>query len=270
MLVSGGTVGASAANGECTRVEVIGGLCGTTQPPTSSGAVDGDRVDVRAEVRRDGTPAAAPEGAAPAPGGVDSGDVEFVYRNAADCGSADAIAANELCRNDFAVTLDGTDIPWQPITMADIESFRPAPPAVAGEPDGWAVVGLPVNLVADTSPEIVPGVLLGEPAEVRFTPVGYSWDYGDGTSRTIGAAGATWEELGLAQFAPTVTSHVYSDRGTVSIQLTVTYVAEYRFLGPGWAPVLGELMVSTGPLPLRVVTAATMLVDGECGGGPGC
>ncbi|HEY8590067.1 MAG TPA: hypothetical protein VIL55_11005 [Naasia sp.] len=206
----------------------------------------------------------------PGGGGVTVDDVEFVYRNAADCGSADALAVAELCRNDFAVTLDGTDIPWQPITLVDIASFRPVPPTLATQPNGWAVVDLPVNFVADAPQEVVPGTLLGAPAEVRFTPVAFDWSHGDGTARTLAEPGSTWEAHGLEQFDPTPTSHVYRARGTMSVQLTVTYRAEYRFLGPAWSPVVGELQVSTGPVRVQVVTAATMLVDGECGSGPGC
>jgi hypothetical protein len=58
----------------------------------------------------------------------------------------------------------------------------------------------------------------------------------------------------------------------VSTSLTVTYAAEYRFVGPTWIPVAGTLDVSAPPLPLVVVTAQTMLVAGDCASsaGPGC
>ncbi|MCU1438277.1 MAG: hypothetical protein JWP66_1364 [Naasia sp.] len=252
----------SAMEVPCSDFEAARGECRT------SGRVDGDHVDVSAGVTgEDRNP--GPSTGAPSTG-VRVGEVEFVYRDANDCAGNDPLAAEEVCRNDVSVTIDGTDIPWQPITMADIAAFRPAPPTVTGEPAGWAVVGLPANLLTAARQEVVPGVLLGEPAEVRFTPVSFAWNYGDGATRTLVTPGAPWDALGVRQFTPTPTSHVYADRGTVQVALTVTYLADYRFLGPDWSPVVGELDVSAPPASLRIVAAATMLVDGECGSGPGC
>ncbi|BDZ44401.1 hypothetical protein [Naasia aerilata] len=198
--------------------------------------------------------------------------VEFVYRNANDCGSTDAVAAQLICRNDISVTLGGTDLPFRVLTMADLESFRPTPPVLTAEPNGWAIVGTPANFVAGAEQEVVPGELLGERAEVRFTPLSYTWSYGDGETRTTVEAGAPWSELGLDELSPTPTSHVYRERGTVSATLTTTYGAEYRFLGPDWTAVSGTLDVTGAPFPVVVVTATTMLVTGDCTAtsGPGC
>ncbi|WP_210479216.1 hypothetical protein [Naasia sp. SYSU D00948] len=170
------------------------------------------------------------------------------------------------------MTLDGTDIPWQPITIADLESFRPDLPLLSAEPAGWAVVDLPANFVAHAEQQVVSGILLGEPAEVRFTPVSFTWDYGDGESRTTSEPGASWSALGVPELTATSTSHAYHERGRVQAELTVTYGAEYRFLGPEWIPVVGTLEVTTSPTPISVVTADTMLVVGDChsAGGPGC
>jgi hypothetical protein len=255
------------ASGDCDRVEALSGACGTTQAPRSSAAVNGDGVDVRADV--DGSGAGYDStGSNDAP----STSVEFVYRNANDCGSTDAVAAQLICRNDISVTLGGTDLPFQVITMADLESFRPTAPRFTAEPNGWAIVGMPANFLADAAQQVVPGELLGEPAEVRFTPVAYTWSYGDGGSRTTAEPGASWEALGLEELTPTPTSHIYLERGTVSAALTVSYGAEYRFLGPDWIPVSGTLDVTGAPSPVVVVTASTMLVTGDCitTSGPGC
>ena len=199
--------------------------------------------------------------------------IGWVYENALSCSSTDPIASNFVaCRDDLEFTFTGTEIPLQPITMADIASFRPAAPELTAEPDGWAVVGMPANFVANVRQQVVPGVLLGEPAEVRFTPVGYTWDYGDGKSSTTADPGATWEALGVAELTPTATSHTYTTRGDVSARLTVAFAAEFRFVDPAWIPIPGTLEVPTSPLPVVVVTAETMLVAGACTGdsGPGC
>ncbi len=83
------------------------------------------------------------------------------------------------------------------------------------QPDGWIVPGLDANFYAVTAPHVVNGTLLGQPASVRFTPVAFHWDYGDGNAATRSTKGATWEALGIPEFEPTPTSHVYATRGRV-------------------------------------------------------
>ncbi len=256
--MQGSCDGSSAALGGCAR-------------PSTSAGVNGGTVDVSAEVRTEGV--ARGGGGAPAPRmpAVAPSEVVPGQQLTPDCVTAPQ-TPGAICRDNFTVTIDGTDIPWQPITIADIESFRPTLPALAAEPDGWAVIDRPANFVARTQQQIVPGILLGEPAEVRFTPIEYTWDYGDGTARATSEAGASWEELGLDELTETPTSHTYKERGRVTALLTVTYAAEYRFLGPAWIPVIGTLDVSTSPFPVSVVSADTMLVSGDCTttDGPGC
>ena len=68
------------------------------------------------------------------------------------------------------------------------------------EPNGWAVTGLPINFYAVASVNVKSGMLLGYPADVRFTPIGYRWDYGDGTATTLRSGGASWAALGQVEF----------------------------------------------------------------------
>ncbi len=112
---------------------------------------------------------------------------------------------------------------------------------------------------------VVPGTLLGLPAEVRFTPISYRWDYGDGSHAQFAEGGSTWEALGLDWFAVTSTSHSYESRGAVAAVLTISYQAEYRFAGPTWNPVVGILDVTDDPLAIVVATESTVLVGGSCG-----
>src|SRR5690349_13411656 len=46
------------------------------------------------------------------------------------------------------------------LTIEDLASFRPAAPTLTGEPAGFAVVGMPANLVAAASEQIIPGTVL--------------------------------------------------------------------------------------------------------------
>ncbi|MFD1714211.1 PKD domain-containing protein [Amnibacterium flavum] len=200
------------------------------------------------------------------PGTEDSdGDEPFVYRDANDCSSgADAIPG-VICRNDLLVNFAGTDIPSRPITLADIATFRPSATEFTSEPAGWAVRGLPANFVAPASQHTVAGTLLGAPAEVRFTPTSWRWDYGDGTTRTTTTGGATWQALGVPRFTPTATAHSYTSKGSFTVTGAVVYRAEYRFGGSAWGPVVGELVIDLPSRDLIVSAASTVLVAERCG-----
>ncbi|WP_168915569.1 PKD domain-containing protein [Microcella flavibacter] len=159
------------------------------------------------------------------------------------------------------------------ITIADLVTFRPQTATLASEPGGFAVIGLPFNPHAQIGQHVVAGTLLGQSAEVRFTPYAYRWDYGDGATARTGTPGAPWQVLGLREFDPTPTSHVYSERGTYTLTLTVEYAAEYRVGGSGWIPVAGILTLPAPPITVVVGSATTVLVSGDCRqapSGPGC
>jgi len=251
-------VGAAAAR-DCTDFDLKQGTC-----PTASAQSDGSAVNVRGEESTGfegqvGTGEEAPETVSmPSPAPNPNADPN------GDCALVDWDEAAGVCATAEAAPLV--------VTIEDLASFRPAQPAVVSEPGGFAIVGLPANFVSGATAHVVGGVLLGRPAEVRFTPVSSTWDYGDGVTGNAPGAGATWGELGAESFTATPSSHVYGSSGTVGVEVTVTYSAEYRFAGPTWNPVAGTVAATSASVPLRVVAAATMLVPGDCRGtgGPGC
>lgn len=160
-----------------------------------------------------------------------------------------------------------------PVTLNDIASFRPTAGLDSMEPVGWTIVGLHTNFFASRATEVVDGELLGRPASVRFTPVLWTWDYGDGSSATFVTPGASWAATGTREFDPTVTSHVYSALGTYGVALTIDVVADYSFDGQAWVEIDGTLAVPANPLSVSVNEARTVLVAQECSrnpGGPGC
>lgn len=171
------------------------------------------------------------------------------------------------------------DLPAEPVdagfpevTLADLVSFRPATPALAGEPLGFAVVGMPANFVATASEQQLAGTLLGYPVTVRFTPTAFVFSYGDGAILRAASGGTSWEASGLAQFAPTETSHIYAERGTYTTSVTIEYAAAVDF-GTGWRPVAGVVTARSGDYAVEVVEARTALVDRTCienPTGPGC
>ncbi|MFD6698636.1 MULTISPECIES: PKD domain-containing protein [unclassified Microbacterium] len=141
--------------------------------------------------------------------------------------------------------------------------FVPSTATVTGEPDNVAVVGLPANFLSSAKTETIPGTILGRALTIRFTPVNYAFDYGDGEQRTSTTPGTAWDASGQAQFTPTDTSHVYKQPGAYTVTVTVTYAAGID-LGTGWIPINGTLNGPPASQQIRVVKAHTALVQGTC------
>jgi hypothetical protein len=206
--------------------------------------------------------------------------------DAPDGQSPSAPSRNKLCERSIthlrvcpkaASPTDPTEPPPAPlgtpaITVTDLAQFAPEPPTAIGEPDNLGVAGMPVNFVVAASAHTRTGALFGTPLTVRFTPVGYDFRYGDGTTATTTTAGQTWSALGQAPFTPTPTSHTYRGRGTFSAGITVRYTAEVD-LGSGWFPVAGELAIDGSSREIRIFEAHTALVARTCieqPAAPGC
>jgi hypothetical protein len=172
---------------------------------------------------------------------------------------------------------DGVERTWvvpaeAPVTWADIASFHALTGHITSEPAHVILTGLDTNFISSAKQHVVDGELLDAPARVRFTPVAWGWDYGDGEARTSTTPGAAWENLGLDEFAPTSTSHAYEENGEYTIRTSVTLRAEYS-LGAGWIPIAGTLTIPTDTFTMRAYTASTVLVDADCSEdphGPGC
>ncbi|AXL12362.1 hypothetical protein DXT68_09580 [Microbacterium foliorum] len=165
----------------------------------------------------------------------------------------------------------GTDA-MPSLSVSDLAGFAPATARVAAEPDNVGVAGLPTNFLSAAQVHTRTGELFGTPVRVRFTPVGYDYEYGDGSSATLTAAGRSWRDLRQAQFTATRTSHVYSHRGTYSAEVDIRYTAEVD-LGTGWLDVIGELRSEGEPQEITVHEARTALVARTCGenpAAPGC
>ncbi|MEO6114998.1 MAG: hypothetical protein ABIP33_01330 [Pseudolysinimonas sp.] len=161
----------------------------------------------------------------------------------------------------------------RPITLRDIAAFRPAPGVQHMEPNGWVVAGLDANFFSVVDQQLVNGTLLGQPATVRFTPVGWHWNYGDGTAVIRATKGATWAAQGLHDFDRTATSHVYETEREYVIRLTIDFRAEYRVGASGFTPISGTINLPANDLRVTVTGAKTVLVNHDCvanPAGPGC
>lgn len=250
---------AQASTGEnvCTEARLLVGLChvATANIHDNEAVLEGT-----GSTTSPGAPGGSPGGAgsgAPGPGG--SGTA------ATPCAPGDDLSTPECDPH------DGYDVTV--VTLADIARFRPSPGIQRMEPDGWVVVGLPANVYSLVERQLVPGTLLGMSAEVRFTPVAWRWDYGDGTHAVLPTKGGTWAALGLREFDATPTSHVYRASGEYTIRLDIVYRAEYRLDGGAFTPIAGTLALPANELRITAGGAKTVLVDRDCLAsprGPGC
>ena len=252
---------AAAATSSCTPFEVNAGTCNV-----SAGIGDG-AVNLEGNQT---TPGGGGNGGA----GGGGGTVVDAPGNSPEDPDAECDAIlGDRCFVEGPEKIPPAGDPADPITLADIASFRPAPGVNRMEPDGWVVVGLDANIYSTGGIQVVEGTLLGQPAAVRFTPVRWHWDYGDGTSATRATPGGTWQAQGLPEFSPTATSHIYTSTGTYYIDLDIDFAPEYRFAGGTWARVPGIITLPANRLVITSGDAKTVLVERECTlnpAGPGC
>ena len=150
------------------------------------------------------------------------------------------------------------------VTLADLVNFRATPGVAQMEPTGWMVIGLPTNFWIQTQAQVQSGILLGQQADVRFTPVGYDWDYGDGTTASSTSAGGSWQALRLEEFATTPLSHTYTEPGTYRIESRVSFSAEYRFAAGEWQAIEGVVDSASNILQAIAGSASTVLVSSDC------
>lgn len=151
------------------------------------------------------------------------------------------------------------------VTIRDVASFAPDAPTVTTEPRAWGLRNAHTNVIADAAGHTRTGTLLGQAAAVNFIPIGFTIDYGDGTTATTASGGDTWANLGLAEFSKTPTSHRYTKVGTKTITAEVEYAAEYSLNGGAWIPVAGTLSIPTDtPHTIQVVRNSTVGVDKPC------
>jgi len=151
-----------------------------------------------------------------------------------------------------------------PMTVSDLESFRPRSPQQFVEPTGWAIQRIPANFWSTAQTHVVSGRLLGNPARVKFSPVLYRRSFGDGSQQTSDSPGDTWRELGQSPWTRTPTSHSYDEVGDVQVRLVVWYSAAFRFGSQGWRRLTGLVKGKANELTVSVLSADTVLVDRAC------
>jgi hypothetical protein len=241
-IVSGVPTG---ADDDCGPIGQYGGTC--------TGTNAGDHVDVGGHTGSDGAGTGTD-----AATGDDSDDPSTPATPKDPCSTAGITCLGA----------SGFDATYPDVGMSDLASFYPARPTVAGEPNGWAVIGLDANFVASAKAHTASGPLLGVQADVRFTPVTFRWGYGDGIRSTTTTGGRTWKALGVPEFSPTATSHIYAKSGTYALDVAVIYTAQFRVGGGAWRDIPGTLSLSAPTSTVVAGDAATVLVQRTCQSDP--
>lgn len=158
-----------------------------------------------------------------------------------------------------------------PDSVRDVARFHPRSPRQSMEPVGWGIVGSPVNFMTTAGSHVVAGTLLGRPAQVRFTPILYRRNFGDGTTMTTRNRGDSWATTGLNPWSPTRTSHAFASSGVYVVSLAVDYVADFRFSTRAWTRLSGTVTAHANRLTVAIATASTVLVSRQCSEGAiGC
>ena len=244
---------ASNPAASCTSFEIASGTC----PSVNANVTDGG-VDVSATQGKPGNN--RPGSGTPGTGASSTGQSRPPASQEGGGWSGDFAP-----RDTWTVT--------SPVTLADLVNFRPTPGVDHMEPNGWMIVGLDTNFYAVVGSQVKTGLLLGQQASVRFTPVRYHWAYGDGHAATLSTKGSTWAAQGVHEFDRTPTSHVYAKAGTYTIDLSIDFAAEYQYAGGGWVPIAGTITVPANRLTATAGAAKTVLVERDCTvppSGPGC
>ena len=144
----------------------------------------------------------------------------------------------------------------------DIATFRVEVATAHSQPNGWGVVGKPTNFYTEGGTHVVAGTLLGQPATVRFTPMAWNWDYGDGHHQDPATGGNRWTEE--KRFRPTPTSHEYDEKADYTVTSVIDYAAEYRYDSQPWKTVNGILRVRANDLYIETWRVKTVLVAHNC------
>ncbi|MFM6971095.1 MAG: hypothetical protein ACKOWH_00695 [Rhodoluna sp.] len=140
--------------------------------------------------------------------------------------------------------------------------FRPNAVLAGVSTDGVLAIGQSVTFDSSSVEHFKYAPLLTLNAQVRFTPIGVAWSYGDG-------------ESGEGKY----TDHAFYSAGTKQVQLTVIYAVSYRAKGTGrWISEPGQVKVSDSltvtvasgssskpkPTPSATPIQKTLLVGSTC------
>jgi len=133
--------------------------------------------------------------------------------------------------------------------------LQPAPSVINLQPgNGWVIATVPTIAMADDAPRTHSTTLLGASVEIRATPSGYVWDWGDGERTTTTDPGRPYPNA-------TVTHTYPHASGGARVALTTTWTGEYRVNGGAWVNFDSTIESAASPVMLAVHDPRSRLVD---------
>lgn len=147
------------------------------------------------------------------------------------------------------------------LTVQDLASFPITPAIIHQQNPPHTLKNYHTNFWADPNPQQFTTTIAGRQVQVRATPVLYTFDYGDGTSKTTTNPGYrlgedVWDEK-------TPTSHQYQEAKDFTFQLTTTYRGEYSVEGGPWQVIDGTVKQTGEGQLVRVWQTKVGLVAGD-------
>lgn len=176
-----------------------------------------------------------------ADGGVTSSQGPWVQEPGSYCLGADDPGVPDYAR---AVALVQAGFRQLPLPRAQVQ-VAPAPDTLVRLPTAFYAGG-PQSFSQTVTP--VPGVSV----TVSARPTAWTWEWGDGTSSTVGTAGVAGRP---------VVSHVYERVGSVAARVSVSWTG--TFMLPGSSQVFDiptPAVVTSDPMVVQVRAARTELV----------
>lgn len=146
------------------------------------------------------------------------------------------------------------------VTWEDVGETSIPPSDIFVMPEGWGVVNKPVAVWAgNNSSRTETMELAGYTVEIRVTPAQYKWNFGDGSTTTTTSAGRKPRYAHDADI-----SHSYSESGEYTINLTTSYVGQFRVDGGPWEDIPGTAEIASTPVPVEIYRYVRYLVDEDC------
>ncbi|GAA1998047.1 PKD domain-containing protein [Nakamurella flavida] len=133
-----------------------------------------------------------------------------------------------------------------PLALPDIKTNPPAP--------ACTVVNIENTFYLDPpSAEAQTVDILGTPVTIYPAVENYTFTYGDGTSHTTTDPGEPYPD--------TTNTHTYTQAGTYSASVTVTWTGEWEAPGIPRGPIPGTAQTTSAPTTLYTHTYRTQLLD---------
>lgn len=135
--------------------------------------------------------------------------------------------------------------------------------SVMGQPSPHTLRGAETNFYASTVEQQFDVTILGQKVHIVATPVGYTWDYGDGTA--VGPQHAVGGPLPQERWGEkTRTSHVYTQTGDFTVTLTSHFRGTYSVNGGPPLPIPGQGSFTSVPLKVSVWRSITKHYADDC------